>query len=84
MYNLILYTCTHSIRIIAQPDPETVVVTGIVVNEGQVGETVLIGAVLGGVFGVVLVGGAVVAVVLVVACLMVYLSRRKQKTPFVE
>jgi hypothetical protein len=75
---------TRSIHIIiAQPDPETVVVTGIV-SEEQVGETVLIGAVLGGVLGVVLVGGAIVAVILVVACLMVYLSRRKQKTPFVE
>ena len=69
----------YRVCIIAQPDPETVVV-----NEGQVGETVIIGAVLGGVFGIVLVGGAVVAVVLVVACLMVYLSRRKQKVPFVE
>ena len=69
----------YSICIIAQPDPETVVV-----NEGQVGEIIIIGAVLGGVFGIVIVGGAVVAVVLVVACLMVYLSRRKQKTPFVE
>ena len=81
MYNL---THAHIVRIVAQPDPEMVVVTGVVVNEGQVGETVIIGAVLGGVFGIVLVGGAVVAVVLVVACLMVYLSRRKQKTPFVE
>ena len=82
MYNLI--THAHIVCIVAQPDPEMVVVTGVVVNEGQVGETVIIGAVLGGVFGIVLVGGAVVAVVLVVACLMVYLSRRKQKTPFVE
>ena len=83
MYNLI-YTHAHIVCIVAQPDPEMVVVTGVVVNEGQVGETVIIGAVLGGVFGIVLVGGAVVAVILVVACLMVYLSRRKQKTPFVE
>ena len=82
MYNLI--THAHIVCIVAKPDPEMVVVTGVVVNEGQVGETVIIGAVLGGVFGIVLVGGAVVAVILVVACLMVYLSRRKQKTPFVE
>lgn len=58
--------------------------TGVVISEGQVGETVLIGAVLGGVFGVVLVGGAVVVIVLVVTCLIVYLSRRKQKASFVE
>ena len=71
-------------HIIAQSDTETVLVTGVVVSEGQVGETVLIGAVLGGVFGVVLVGGTIVVVILVVACLIVYLSRRKQKTSFVE
>ena len=47
-------------------------------------ETILIGAVLGGVFGVVLVGGAVVVIVFVVTCLIVYLSRRKQKASFVE
>lgn len=71
-----IYTDAHTLHIIAQPDP--------VVSEGQVGETILIGAVLGGVFGVVLVGGTVVIVILVVACLIVYLSRRKQKTSFVE
>jgi uncharacterized membrane protein len=79
-----MYMRTHSIHVIAQPDPEMVLVTGEVISEGQVGETVLIGAVLGGVLGVVLVGGAIVAVILIVVCLMVYLSRRKQKTPFVE
>ena len=82
--------CTHThttyiFIIVAQSDPETaVLVTGVVVSEGQVGETVLIGAVLGGVFGVVLVGGAIIAVILVVTCLLVYLSRRKQKTTFTE
>ena len=59
-------------------------VTGVVISEGQVSETILIGAVLGGVFGVVLVGGAVVVIVFVVTCLIVYLSRRKQKASFVE
>ena len=84
-----IYLCAHTqyihFIIVAQSDIETaVLVTGVVVSEGQVGETVLIGAVLGGVFGVVLVGGAIIAVILVVTCLLVYLSRRKQKTTFTE
>lgn len=77
-------TRTTYMHIIAQSDTETVLVTGVVVSEGQVGETILIGAVLGGVFGIALVGGTIVVVILVVACLIVYLSRRKQKTSFVE
>lgn len=52
-------------------------------SEREVSETVLIGAVLGGVFGIVLVGGAVVVIVLVVTCMIVYKSRRKQKASLV-